>query len=223
MKKNDGGEDGKRGGNTLNTVVNVAVLLFLGYAVLAPSGPLGLAIREYTSARDARIAAQDLFEQLASEGRVAAERPTIIEFTDFQCPFCRDMHDVLKQGVAESKFDLVIMHFPLEQIHPLAKPAAKVSLCAEVQGYADEMNDILMSTRDWMDETDWGRLAHEAGVPDLKQFEECLDAPATEQELGRHIATAADIGVRATPTFVSYRGVRSGVATLEELVQLTKN
>ena len=222
MKMNDTGNRGK-GGGTLNTVVNVAVLLFLGYALLGSGGPLRMKIREYASAREARRTAQDVLERLASEGRADPERPTIIEFTDFQCPFCRDMHDVLKQGVAESKFDLVIMHFPLEQIHPLAKPAAKVSLCAEVQGSADEMNDILMSTRDWMDETDWGRLAHEAGVPDLKQFEECLDAPATDQELGRHMATAADIGVRATPTFVSYGGVRSGVATLEELVQLTKN
>ena len=223
MNKNDTGKGGQGGANALNTVVNVAVLLFLGYAVLGPRGPLRMALQDYTSARQARMAAHGLLEQLASEGRVAAERPTIVEFTDFQCPYCRDMHDVLMQGVAESEFDLVIMHFPLEPIHPLAKPAAKASLCAEAQGSADEMNDLLMSTRDWMDDTDWERLARDARVPDLKQFEECLYAPGTEQELARHLAAAEQLGVRATPTFVSHGGVRSGVATLEELVQLTKN
>ena len=222
MKRRETGERRKGGRNTLNTVVNVAILLFLGYAVLGPRGPLRRAIQEYASAFEARREAQNVLEQLAFEGRVAAERPTIIEFTDFQCPYCRNMHDVLMQGVAESKFDLVIMHFPLEQIHPLAKPAAKASLCAEVQGSAKEMNDLLMSTRDWMNDTDWRRLAREAGVPNLGQYEECLDARGTEQELARQRAVADNIGVRATPTFVSYGGVHSGVATLEELVQLTK-
>ena len=140
MNKNDTGKGGKGGVNALNTVVNVAVLLFLGYAALGPRGPLRMALHDYTSARQARMAAQGLLEQLASEGRGAAERPTIVEFTDFQCPYCRDMHEVLMQGVAESEFDLVIMHFPLEPIHPLAKPAAKASLCAEAQGSADELD-----------------------------------------------------------------------------------
>ena len=222
MKKRDTGERRKNGSNTLNTFVNVAVLLFLGYAVLGPRGPLRLAIQESTSAFEARRGAQDLLEQLASDGRVAGGRPTIIEFIDFQCPYCRSMHDALMRGVAESKFDLVIMHFPLEQIHPLAKPAAKASLCAEAQGSAKEMNELLLSTNDWMSDTDWGRLARDAGVPNLRQYEECLHARGTEQELARQGAVADDIGISATPTFVSYGGVHSGVATLEELVQLTK-
>ena len=70
---------------------------------------------------------------------------------------------------------------------------------------------------------DWGRLARDAGVPDLRQFEECLDAPGTEQELRGTSQSQRKIGVRATPTFVSYGGVHSGVATFQELVQLTKH
>ncbi len=222
MNKNDTGNRGK-GGGTLNTVVNIAVLLFLGYALLGSNGPLRMKIREYVSAREARAAAQDLLTRLASEGRVDPERPTIIEFIDFQCPYCRDMHTVLRQGAAEGKFDVVVMHFPLDLIHPLAKRAAKASLCAEAQGFADDMNHLLMSTRDWMDDADWRWLAGAAGVPDLKQFEDCLDEPGTEQELASHVAIARDIGVRATPTFVSSGGVHSGVATLGELVRLASN
>lgn len=222
MKKNDAEHRGK-GSGTLNTVVNIAVLLFLGYALLGSSGPLRTKIREYASAHGARIAAQDVLERLASEGRVDPERPTIIEFIDFQCPYCRDMHDVLRKGAAEDKFDVVVMHFPLELIHPLANRAAKASICAEAQGFADEMNHLLMSTRGWMDDADWRRLAGAAGVPDLKQFEECLSGLGTERELASHVAIAREIGVRATPTFVSTGGVHSGVATLEELVQLANN
>ena len=110
--------------------VNIAVLLFLGYAVLGPRGPLRTAVQGYFAERDARSAAADALRQLASN----EASPTLIEFTDFQCPYCREMHDVLKQGVTEGKFELVTMHFPLDRIHPLARPAAKASLCADGAG-----------------------------------------------------------------------------------------
>lgn len=216
-----GGE--RRGGNVLNTVVNVVVLLFLGYSLTGSGSPLRTKIREYTMAREARMAAQDILDRLAADGRVDRERPTIIEFIDFQCPYCRDMHDVLREGVAANHFDLVVMHYPLERIHPLARAAAKASLCAEAQGFADDMNHLLMSTRDWMDDADWVPLAGDAGIQDLKQFGECLDAPITERELAKHISLARDLGIRGTPAFVSYGGVHRGLATLEELEQLAKN
>ena len=174
MKKNHSREDGKGGRNLLNVVVNVAVLLFLAYAMLGSDGLLTTKIREYVAAREVDVAVRDLMAQLISEGRAKAGQPTIIEFTDFQCPYCRDMHGVLWEGTAEHEFDLVVMHFPLERIHPLAKSAAKASLCAEAQGLAHEMNLLLMSTRDWMDDSDWGRLAGDARVPDVAEFEECL-------------------------------------------------
>ncbi len=208
----------KKRRDILSMSVNIAVLLFLGYAVLGPRGPLRTAVQGYFAERDARSAAEDALGQLASNEGL----PTLIEFTDFQCPYCRDMHDVLKQGVAEGKFEHVTMHFPLDRIHPLARPAAKASLCAEAQASATEMNSLLMSTSEWMDEPDWVQLARDARVPDLAQYEKCLVAPSTEQELERHGTIAGNIGIRATPTFVSHGGVRSGVATLDELVELTK-
>ncbi len=86
------------------------------------------------------------------------------------------------------------------------------------------MNHLLMSTRDWMDDSDWLRLARNAGIPDLEQFEECLISSSTEQELAQHISLARDIGISGTPAFVSSSGgVHRGTATLDELVQLAKN
>lgn len=104
----------KKRRDILSMSVNIAVLLFLGYAVLGPRGPLRTAVQGYFAERDARSAAEDALGQLASNEGL----PTLIEFTDFQCPYCRDMHDVLKQGVAEGKFEHVTMHFPLDRIHP---------------------------------------------------------------------------------------------------------
>ena len=60
MKEKGAAEGGKRRDNAVNTVVNVAVLLFLGYALLGPGGPLGMKIREYTAAREARMAVRAL-------------------------------------------------------------------------------------------------------------------------------------------------------------------
>ena len=208
----------KKGRDILSMSVNIAVLLFLGYAVLGPKGPLRTSVQGYFGERDARSAAAEALGQVASNDGP----PTLIEFTDFQCPYCRDMHDILKQGVAEGKFELVTMHFPLDRIHPLARAAAKASLCAEAQVNVTAMNSLLMSTSEWMKEPNWVKLARDARVPDLVQYEKCLVAPSTEQELERHGTIAGNIGVRATPTFVSHGGVQRGVATLDELVELTK-
>lgn len=103
MSNKDTARGRRHRGSTLNTIVNVAVLLFLGYAVLWSGSPLRTKFREYTLAREAREAAQGILDQLASEGRVDNERPTIIEFADFQCPPCREMHDVLRAGCSREK------------------------------------------------------------------------------------------------------------------------
>ena len=166
MKRSHSRESRKGGGGALNTVVNVAVLLFLGYAVFGSDGPLRKRIREYSTTREARAVVRELLEGLPAEGSAMDGRPpTVVEFTDFQCPFCRDMHDILRGAVADGELGVVVMHLPLERIHPLAKPAAKASLCAEAQGSASVMNHLLMSTRSWMDDSDWGRLARDRRDP----------------------------------------------------------
>lgn len=197
---------------------------FLAYAVFGSDGPLRTRVQEYSVERERRTVVRDLIEgQVSRTPTGDGTSPTVVEFVDFQCPYCRDMHEMLRRAEAEGRLRVVLMHLPLERIHPLANPAAKASLCAEAQGSAESMNHLLMSTRGWMEEADWGRLARAAGVPSSDAFETCLEAQATEDELARHVAVARSIGVRATPTFVSYGGIHSGVATLEQLVDLARN
>ena len=110
----------KKGRDILSMSVNIAVLLFLGYAVLGPKGPLRTSVQGYFGERDARSAAAEALGQVASNDGP----PTLIEFTDFQCPYCRDMHDILKQGVAEGKFELVTMALPARS-HPPSREGGR--------------------------------------------------------------------------------------------------
>ena len=107
-------------------------LVFLAYALLASGGPLRIKIREYVSARNAGSAAQDVLTALAHDRDVDPERPTIIEFTDFQCPYCQDMHDILMEAVRQTGSTLSSCISRLSG-YILAKPAAKASLRAEAQ------------------------------------------------------------------------------------------
>jgi protein-disulfide isomerase len=61
---------------------------------------------------------------------------TIVEFSDFQCPFCKRFHPSLQQVVDEYKDQVrwVYKHFPIDQIHPQARPAAEAAECAGEQG-----------------------------------------------------------------------------------------
>ena len=154
MKRIQGRGSRHAGGSALNTVVNVALLLFLAHAVFGSDGPLRKMAQQYSAERERRAVVKDLIEGQVSQTPMGdGTLPTVVEFVDFQCPYCRDMHEMLRRAVTEGKLRVVVMHLPLERIHPLAKPAAKASLCAEAQGSAQLMNHPLMSTRIWMEDS----------------------------------------------------------------------
>jgi protein-disulfide isomerase len=138
---------------------------------------------------------------------------TVIEFSDFQCPFCR-RHALNTQPVLDAQFvdtgDVrwVFKHFPVEQSHPQAAAASAASECAGYQGQFWEMHHLLFERTE-----EWGNsnvdaaltaLAQELDL-DMAQFETCMDAEETYQ------AVLADFNdgtpfVRGTPTFVILYG-----------------
>jgi len=151
----------------------------------------------------------------------AAAPVTIVEFADFECPFCGGFYPTLKliEKNYADKVRLVYRQFPLTNMHPNAQKAAEASLCANEQGRFWEYYDALFS--------DQSRLS----VPALKQtaqtlglnsaaFNTCLDS-------GKHAATiqkdrdeARKIGVSGTPTvFINGRllGGRS-YAEVQEVI-----
>jgi len=136
--------------------------------------------------------------------------PTIIvEFSDYECPFCAKAHDELKALVA-SRPDVKVVkrHFPLDAscnpmikrtMHPEACRLARAAICAERQGRFPEMDDALFANQQAKRPVE--ELAGAIGL-DLPAFRACLTAPETARRLSEDVATGIQIGLRATPTYV---------------------
>jgi len=135
---------------------------------------------------------------------------TIVEFSDFQCPYCLRFHqetfDALKQ-LYEGQIRYVYRDFPLTSIHPDAEKAAEAGQCAYEQGRFWEMHDMIFDNQ----QIDIGidalkDLAQQIGL-DQEQFDACLDSDKYAQEVAGDLQDGGSYGVTGTPTFF-INGVR---------------
>lgn len=134
----------------------------------------------------------------------------MIEFTDYQCPFChRHFVETFPQIKAEyidtGKVRYVFMEFPLTSIHPQAQLASEAALCAHDQGAYLEMHDLLFSRQDeWTGREDAGRIFKSyARDLDLDQtkFNQCLDGREHQAAVQADVQTGMRLGVNGTPAF----------------------
>ncbi|MHB0989376.1 MAG: DsbA family protein [Bellilinea sp.] len=128
---------------------------------------------------------------------------TIIEFSDFECPYCQRWHaEVWKMLVAAypSQIRLVYRDFPLYSIHPNAGPAANAAECANEQGKYWEFHDLLFSGAEKLGETAYQTYASALNM-DLNAFQQCLDENRYEAEVTADFEYASSIGISSTPTF----------------------
>jgi protein-disulfide isomerase len=128
---------------------------------------------------------------------------TIVEFADFQCPFCRRAAGVLDSVLSDhpGKISLVWRNDPLDQ-HHYAMGAARAALCASRQGAFPAFHNQLFANADSLGHLPWTRFARAAGVPSLGRFAACMRDTLAFPELDRDTADAARLGVIATPTFL---------------------
>lgn len=150
------------------------------------------------------------------EGR-PAEGPdnaavTIVEFADYECPFCRrHAEQVLPQLRSRygASVRYVHLHFPLK-MHPHAQTAAEAAECAHRQQRFVPMYDALFANQGELDLPGLKRLAGEAGL-DVDAFNTCLDSGAAAAQVESDAAQGRAAGVTGTPTFfvngVRYAGV----------------
>ena len=129
---------------------------------------------------------------------------TIIEFSDFQCPFCaRFFEDTLPniEGnyIEEGKVRLVYRDFPLN-IHPGAQKAAEAAECAKDQGKFWEMHDKLFENSESLSLASLKQYAGKLGL-DQGKFDECLDSGEKEEEVMKDFQDGSRSGVSGTPTF----------------------
>ncbi len=128
---------------------------------------------------------------------------TIIEFSDYECPFCRKWHNetwpLIKQNYGD-KVRLVYRDFPLYGLHANAESAAEAANCANEQDKYWEFNDALFSTELGLSRQTYESVAGSLGL-DLTAFGQCLDDRRYKDEVEADYQWAANLGVSSTPTF----------------------
>lgn len=114
-----------------------------------------------------------------------AGQVTVVDFVDFECPFCRQMHAQLKPMLDEhaGKYRLVRKQVPLAR-HPHALQSAKAAICAENMGKGDVYAELLIEMPE-DDMIDFGlqKLARQVGIRDDAAFAACMKSPETEARI----------------------------------------
>jgi protein-disulfide isomerase len=153
---------------------------------------------------------------------------TIVEFSDFECPFCRRAEPVFKQ-IQEKYGDqvrLVYRQFPLNDIHPRAQKASEASLCADEQGQFWNMHDVLFLEPVELELASLREKAATAGL-DTAVFNECLESAKYADRVDADLRAGARAGVSGTPAvFINGRPIigaqpfESYVAIIDDELEL---
>ncbi len=129
---------------------------------------------------------------------------TIVEFSDFQCPFCASWFkgaysQINENYIKTGKAKLVFRHFPLS-FHPEAQPAANASECANEQGRFWEMHDKIFNNQEQMNAANYKAWAKDLGL-DTTKFNSCYDSKKYNSKVTADFSEGSGVGVSGTPTF----------------------
>ena len=214
MVQEGGGNASK--GDRLGKITNIAILVTLLFLLLNPSGVVGRWVGRQWAEVGERRAVAGLWSELAGPGGALGlgnggdARPVVVEFLDYQCPACRAVAPVVAEAWDGGIVTIVIRHLPLDQIHPLAREAAKAAVCAEWQGRLREAHDALLGEGGWVTTQDWLGMGEAIDIADLKRFAECLEGEEAEARVDSDLQMAANLGIASTPSFVTDRGIYRG-------------
>jgi len=125
---------------------------------------------------------------------------TMVEFSDFQCPFCARSNPLIEQVIQaypkELKF--VYKEFPLP-MHPNAMPASKAAVAAQRQGKYWEMHDKLFANQQALQPDNFKQYAQELGL-DVAKFEQDMNSPDVQAQIAEDMQLARQSAVGGTPT-----------------------
>jgi protein-disulfide isomerase len=145
----------------------------------------------------------------------------IVEFSDFQCPFCSRVVPALHQVVDKykDKVRLAFRQFPLNSIHPLAQKAAEASLCANEQGKFWEMHDAMFGDQQGLAVD---KLKEKAAALGLKadQFSSCLESGKMAAAVSADLQAGSAAGVSGTPAIFVNGRMLSGAQPFEALAKV---
>ncbi|MGZ9166966.1 MAG: DsbA family protein [Anaerolineales bacterium] len=195
------------------TVLAFATGVLLGYVVWGVDAPAGAATAQAANQPsgpivEAPVTPQAEFKRydIPTEDSYAigpADAPiTIVEFSDYQCPYCRRWHEDVYEPLLAAypgKVRLVYRHFPLSSIHPDATSAAEAAMCAGEQDAFWPFHEKLFSS-DALGNTTYVQYAQELGL-NMNNFESCMNDRKYQQAVDDDLNFAVNLGIRSTPTF----------------------
>jgi|KBSSwiStaDraftv2_1062776.scaffolds.fasta_scaffold256905_1 protein-disulfide isomerase len=125
----------------------------------------------------------------------------LIEFSDFQCPFCQRANPTVEQVLKTygNKIHFVYRHYPLPN-HPNARPAAEAAACADEQGRFWQFHDELFGNPNKLTNDDLKQHAVAAGL-DATRFNACFDGHRFKNDIDKDLREGNEAGVSGTPAF----------------------
>jgi protein-disulfide isomerase len=146
---------------------------------------------------------------------------TVIEFSDFQCPFCgkftRESFPVLSQNyIKTGKVRWAFRHLPLEGLHPFAVGAAKAAACAGEQDRFWEFHDLVFVSQNRLGVDDLLKHARTLGL-DGDRFHSCIEDGGSKA-VARDLADAAALNASSTPVFFVGRTLTDGTVKLSRRI-----
>ena len=194
----------------LNLLINVAILATLAFVLF--EGSLGRAVKGAYDDWQMGRTITELWPGLTQGSSRLANSTiqpsrTVVEFVDYECPYCRRGASRVLDVVALEEADIVIRHLPLDRIHPGARSAAAAAICSERHGVFAEAHRRLLMDDDWLEDRDWVAWASTLGIRDTATFAACLQDVETARRIEDDMRLAARLGVTGTPAYVTVEGV----------------
>jgi protein-disulfide isomerase len=212
--------------------VNVDTILTVVLLACAVTTTMVVVRREFVNSQN-RSVAEERAPRYVKEWRAdlahgmnmgAGDAPVqVIEFGDFECPFCASFHKDVNALRARypNQVTLTYVHFPLP-MHRFAEPAARAAECAGDQGRFEAMYDLLFEHQDQFGLKPWSEFAAEAGVSDGAAFETCIKRTDPIPRVTEGKALGKLVDVQGTPTIVINGWKLGRPPTLDELDRMVK-
>jgi protein-disulfide isomerase len=146
---------------------------------------------------------------------------TIIEFSDFQCPYCQRVVPTIEQIVAKypTQVRFVFRNLPLNRIHSRAQPVAEAAACADKQGNFWGYHDLIFANNRALSDEDLEGHASELGL-EMPTFRQCVQDRETQQIVETDLAAAESLQISGTPSFLINGIHMHGALSLETLSEV---
>ncbi len=145
---------------------------------------------------------------------------TIVEFSDYQCPYCKRTEPVVQSLIERypERVRLVYRHFPLDSIHNDARGGAEAAVCADEQGQFWAFHEKVFENQGALSEADLLTYATDVGL-DVSAYKACAASPGTKERVEADVAAGREAGVSGTPAFFVNGIPLSGARPIEDFVR----